>query len=104
MQRPVVDIPAMRTPTGWDPTTPVNIIIATDLAVTFGVEYHIWVVATEDEVIILQGVGPDDVDLLIMQSYRSELGRGVAAGLVVLGTLSRSGLVNIASAMFLCNN
>jgi hypothetical protein len=38
-----------------------------------------------------------------MQSYRSELG-GVAAGLAVLGTLSRSGLINIASATFLCDN
>jgi hypothetical protein len=28
----------------------------------------------------------------------------VAAGLVVLGTLSRSGLINIASATFLCDN
>jgi hypothetical protein len=38
-----------------------------------------------------------------MQSYRSELG-GVAAGLAVLGTLSRSGIINIASAMFMCYN
>jgi hypothetical protein len=28
----------------------------------------------------------------------------VAAGLTVLGTLSRSGLINIASMMFLCEN
>jgi hypothetical protein len=38
-----------------------------------------------------------------MQSYRSELG-GVAAGLAVLGTLSWSGLINIASTTFLCDN
>jgi hypothetical protein len=38
-----------------------------------------------------------------MQSYRSDLG-GVAAGLAVLGTLSRSGLINIASTTFLCDN
>jgi hypothetical protein len=38
-----------------------------------------------------------------MQSYRSELG-GVTAGLAVLGTLSRSGLINIASATFICDN
>jgi hypothetical protein len=43
----------MRTPLGWDPTTTVNIIIATDGSVTFGVVYHIWVVATEDEDILL---------------------------------------------------
>jgi hypothetical protein len=38
-----------------------------------------------------------------MQSYRSELGV-VAAGLAVMGTLSRSGLINIASANFPCDN
>jgi hypothetical protein len=38
-----------------------------------------------------------------MQSYRSELG-GVAAGLAVPGTLSRSGLINIAATTFLCDN
>jgi hypothetical protein len=71
--------------------------------VTLGVGYHSWIVATEDEDIILQGGGPDDGDLFLMQSYRSELG-GVAAGLAVLGTLSRSGLINIASTTFLCEN
>jgi hypothetical protein len=71
--------------------------------VTLGVGYHSWIVATEDEDILLQGGGPDDGDLFLMQSYRSELG-GVAAGLTVLGTLIRSGLINIASTTFLCNN
>jgi hypothetical protein len=61
------------------------------------------VVATEDEDILLQGGGPDDGDLFLMQSYRSELA-GMSAGLAVLGTLSRSGLINIASATFLCDN
>jgi hypothetical protein len=51
----------------------------------------------------LQGGRPDDGDLFLMQSYRSELG-GVASRLAVLGTLSRSGLINIASKTFLCNN
>jgi hypothetical protein len=41
--------------------------------------------------------------IYLMQFYRSELG-GVTAGLAVLGTLSRSGLINIASATFLCYN
>jgi hypothetical protein len=59
---------------GWDPTTPVNIIIATDGSVTLGVGYHSWVVVTEDEDILLQGGGPDDGDLFLMQLYRSELG------------------------------
>jgi hypothetical protein len=76
VQRLVANIPALRTPAGWDPTTPVNIIIDTDGSVTFGVGYHIWVVATEDEYILLQGGGPDDGDLFLMQSYRSELGGG----------------------------
>jgi hypothetical protein len=71
--------------------------------VTLGVGYHNWIVATEDEDILLQGGGPDDGDLFLIQSYRSELG-GVAAGLAGLGTLSRSGLVNIASTTFLCDN
>jgi hypothetical protein len=97
------DIPALRTPAGWDPTTPVNIIIATDGSVTLGVGYHSWVVATEDEDILMQGGGLDDRDLFLMQSYRSELG-DLSAGLTVLGNLSRSGLINIASAAFLCND
>jgi hypothetical protein len=63
----VGDVPALRTPVGWDPTTLVTIIIATDGSMTFGVGYHRWVVATEDEYIFLQGVGPDDSDLFIMQ-------------------------------------
>jgi hypothetical protein len=53
--------------TGWDPITPVNIIIATDGSVILGVGYHSWVVATEDEDIPLQGGGPYGGDLLIMQ-------------------------------------
>jgi hypothetical protein len=103
VQQLVGDIPAFRTPSGWDPTTPVNIIIATDRSVTLGVGYHSWVVVTEDEDILLQGSVPDDGDLFLMQLYRSELG-GVTSGLAVLGTLSRSGLINIDSAMFLCDN
>jgi hypothetical protein len=103
IQRLVRDIPTLRTPSGWDSTIPVNIIIATDGSVTIGVGYHSWIVATEDEDILLQGGGPDDGDLFLMQLYRSELG-GVSAGLTVLRTLSRSGLINIASTMFLCDN
>jgi hypothetical protein len=71
--------------------------------VTLGVRYHSWIFATEEQDTLLQGGGPDDGDLFLMQLYRSELG-GVAAGLAVLGTLSRSGLVNIASTTFLCDN
>jgi hypothetical protein len=103
VQRLLRDIPALQTLAGWDPTTPVNIIIATDSSVTLGGGYHSWVVATEDEDILLQGGGPDDGDLFLMQLYRSGLG-GMATGLTVLGTLSRSGLINITSAKFLCDN
>jgi hypothetical protein len=71
--------------------------------VTLGVGYHSWIVATAEEDILLQGDGPDDGDLFLMHSYRSDLG-GVAAGLAVLETLSRSGLINIASTTFLCDN
>jgi hypothetical protein len=80
----------------------VNIIIVTDGSVTLGIGYHSWIVATEEEDIVLQGGRPYDGDLFLMQSYRSELG-GVAAGLAVLGTLSRSVLINIASTTFLCD-
>jgi hypothetical protein len=103
IQRVVGDIPTLRTPSRWDPTIPVNISIATDGSVTLGVGYHSWIVTTEDEDILLQGGGPDDGDIFLMQSYRSELG-GVAAGLAVLGTFSLSGLINIAYTTFLCNN
>jgi hypothetical protein len=74
IKRLIGDIPTLRTPSGWDPTIPVNIIIATDGSVTLGVGYHSWIVATEDEDILLQGGGPDDGDIFLMQSYRSELG------------------------------
>jgi hypothetical protein len=82
---------------------PVDIIIAKDESVTFGVGYHSWVAITEDENILLQGGGPDDGDIFLMQSYRSELG-GVAAGLAVLGTISGYGLINLASSTFLCDD
>jgi hypothetical protein len=103
VQRLVGDIPTLRTPLGWDPITLANISIATKWSVTLGVGYHSWVIAAENEDILLQGGGPDDGDLFIMQSYRSELG-GITAGIAVLGNLSRSGLINIASTTFLCEN
>jgi hypothetical protein len=71
--------------------------IATDGEVTLGVRYPSWIFTTEEEDILLQGGGPDDGDLFLIQSYQSELGG-------VLGTLSRLGLVNIASMTFFCDN
>jgi hypothetical protein len=70
---------------------------------TFGVGYHSWVIATTDEDILLLGDGPDDGSLFLKTSYISEL-RGVTADLPVVGTLRRSGLINIASAKFVCDN
>jgi hypothetical protein len=61
------------------------------------------VIVTADKDILLQGGGPDDSDIFLMKLYRSELGGG-AVGLAVLGTLSRYGIINIASATFLCKN
>jgi hypothetical protein len=53
VQRLVGDIPALTTPPGWDPTTPVDIIIAKDGSVTLGCGYHNWVIATADEDILI---------------------------------------------------
>jgi hypothetical protein len=60
--------------------------------------YYCWICDPRSRISV-----PDDGDLSLMQLYRSELG-DVATGLVVLGTLSRSGLINIASTTFLCDN
>jgi hypothetical protein len=61
----------------------VDIIIATDGSILFGVGYHICLISTEDKDILLAGDGPDDGPDRYMTSYRSEL-RGIIAGLVVL--------------------
>jgi hypothetical protein len=67
------------------------------------VGYHGWVLATKEETILLHGEGPDDGIQSLMTSYRSELG-GLVAGLAVLGTLFRSGAMNIRSTRFICDN
>jgi hypothetical protein len=72
----------------------VDIIIATDGSVLFGVGYHIRPTSTMDEGILMVGGGPDDGAQDQMASYRSELG-GIAAGLGFLGTLSWSGMIHI---------
>jgi uncharacterized protein YozE (UPF0346 family) len=99
----VGNIPILDTPRGWDITEPKDIILATDGSVLFGVGYHSWVIATSDEYILLTGGVPDDGDPLLMTSYRSELG-GLATGLAVLGTLARSGLINIRLVKCVCDN
>jgi hypothetical protein len=94
VQRLVGKIPTLDTPRVWDITEPKDIIVTTDGSVLFGAGYHSWLIATSDEEILLTGGGPDDGDPLLMTSYRSEVD-GLAAGLAVLGTLARSGLINI---------
>jgi hypothetical protein len=73
-----------------------DIIVATYGSVLFGVVYHGWVITTRDKIILLSGGGPDDRPADLMSSYRLELG-GIVAGLVSLGTLFRSGHINIRS-------
>jgi hypothetical protein len=83
VQRLVENIPPHQLPTTWDATKPVDIIVATDGSVLFGVGYHIWILALDNEEIITSGGGPDDGDSAYMASYRSELG-GIIAGLAVI--------------------
>jgi hypothetical protein len=57
IQRLTEDIPALPTPTPFDFDEPVDLIIATDGSVLFGVGYHGWVLATKEETILLCGGG-----------------------------------------------
>jgi hypothetical protein len=90
------DIPALSTPLSYDLDEPVDLIIATDGSVLFGVIYHGWVLSKKDETLIIHVSGPDGRIQSLMTSYRSELG-GLVAGLVVLGTVFRAGTINIQS-------
>jgi hypothetical protein len=103
IQRLTGDIPALQTPLPFDLDEPVDLIIAIDGSVLFGVGYHGWVLATKYETIFLRGGGPDDGIQSLMTSYRSVLG-GLVAGLAVLGTLFRAGTIHIRSVRFLCDN
>jgi hypothetical protein len=90
-------------PVDLDPTEPQDLIVAMDGSVLFDVGYHSWMVSTKDEEIIISGGGPDDGAPNQMTSYRSELG-GVCAGMAVIGTMARSGEINIRSVRFVCEN
>jgi hypothetical protein len=103
IQRVTGDIPELPTPTPFDFDEPVDLIMATDGSVRFGVGYHGWVLSTKEETILLRGGGPDDGIQSLMTSYRSDLGE-LVAGLAVLGTLFRSGTMNIRSIRFICAN
>jgi hypothetical protein len=69
----------MDVPSVWDNYEEHDIIVATDGSVVFGVGYHSWTVATNNEHVLLSGGGPYDGDQILMMSYRSELG-GIASG------------------------
>jgi hypothetical protein len=68
IQRLVGNIPQLDVPNGMDETVDQDIIVATDGSVVFGFRYHIWVVATDKEQVLLMGGGPDDGDQLLMTS------------------------------------
>jgi hypothetical protein len=67
------------------------------------VGYHSWVVSTKYEETIISGGGPDDGAPNQMTSYRSELG-GICAGMAMIGTMARSGEINIRSVKLVCDN
>jgi hypothetical protein len=99
----VGNIPALDMPMGWDTIDLKDIIVTTDRSVLFGFGYHSWVIVTTEEEILITGGGPDDGNPLLMTTYRSELG-GQSAGLAVLGTMARSGPINICSVKCVCDN
>jgi hypothetical protein len=49
VHRLVGNIPPPQLPTAWDATKPVDIIVATDGSVLFGVGYHSWILALDNE-------------------------------------------------------
>jgi hypothetical protein len=64
---------------------------------------HSWVVAMDNEQVLLTDGGPDYGDQLLMMSYRSELG-GIVSGPVTIGTLIRSGKIKVKSVKLVCDN
>jgi hypothetical protein len=82
---------------------PVDIMVATDGSVLFGVGYHSWILTPDNEEIIKSGGGPDDGASAYMTSYRSELA-GIIAGLAAIGMLHRSGLVCLRHIKCVCDN
>jgi hypothetical protein len=80
----------MDVPSAWENGEEHDTIVTIYGSVVFGVSYHSWIVASNNEHVLLSGSGPDDGDQLLMISYRSELG-GIASGLALIGTLVRFG-------------
>jgi hypothetical protein len=99
----VGNIPQLTLPADLDPTEPQDLIVETDGSVLFDVGYHIWVVSTKDEEIIISGGGRNDGIPSQMTLYRSELG-GVCAGMAVIGMMARSGEINTRSVRLVCDN
>jgi hypothetical protein len=69
IQRLVGNIPELELLNGTEETEEHNLIVATDGSVVFGVGYHSWVIATDNEKVLLKVGGPDDGDQLLMTSY-----------------------------------
>jgi hypothetical protein len=103
IQRLTGDIPALPTPSPFDFDAPVDLIIAMDGSVSFGVGYHGCALATKDKKNLLRGGGLDDGIQSLMTSYGSKLG-GLVASLAVLDTLFRAGTIKIRSIRFICDN
>jgi hypothetical protein len=103
VQRLVGNIPPTQLPNAWDATTPVDIIITIYGSLMFGVGYHIWILALNNEEIITSGNGPGDgASAYMIISYRSDLG-GIMAGLAAIGMLHRSGLICLRHIKFVCD-
>jgi hypothetical protein len=103
MQRLVGNIPDLEFLNRSEENEEQDLIVATDGSVVVGVGYHRWVVATDNDKVLLKGGGPDDGDQILMTSYRSELG-GIASVLAVLDTLVRYGKIKVKSVKLVCDN
>jgi hypothetical protein len=103
VQSLVGNIPPPQLPNAGYATAPVDIILATDVAVMFAVIYHRWILTIDNEEIITSGGRPEDGSSAYMASYISDLG-GMVAGLAAIGILHRSGLVCLWHINFMCNN
>jgi hypothetical protein len=68
IQRLVGNIPDLELLNGTEATEQQDLIVATDGSVVFGVGYHSWVVATDNEKVLVKGGGLDDGDKLLMTS------------------------------------
>jgi hypothetical protein len=103
VQRLVGNIPPPQLPREWDVTTPVDIIVATDGSVLFGISYRSWILALNNKEIIISGGGSDDGASALMTVYRSDAG-GILSGLAAIGMLHRPGLVCMNRIKFVCDN